>query len=94
MTQTARSTSEGDWLAALRVYLLTMAIGNLVWEGAQFPLYTIWWDGSRSHLLLAMFHGTGGDAFIAASALAVCLALFGDRRWPSIRLWHVAIPTA
>ncbi len=85
--------TSGRWLIALRTYLTAMAAGNLLWEALQFPLYTIWTEGSRGHLVLAMFHGTGGDVFIAASALAVSLALFGHGDWPTTAVLKVAIPT-
>lgn len=40
-----------------------------------------------------MFHGTAGDVFIAASALAVSVALFGDVDWPAKATLKVAIST-
>ncbi|KAB2919075.1 MAG: hypothetical protein F9K29_07530 [Hyphomicrobiaceae bacterium] len=67
-----------------------MAVGNLVWEIAQFPLYTIWRDGTRDHLLLALMHGPVGDMFIAAAALMAALAIFGDSRWPNAAFLRVA----
>jgi len=80
------------WLAALRAYFMVVGMGNLVWEAAQFPLYTIWGDGSREHLALALMHGTLGDVAIAGAALAIALALFGDHGWPGKTAWRVAIP--
>jgi hypothetical protein len=93
MSNAISPETNGQWLIAMRTYLTATAIGNLIWEAAQFPLYTIWSDGSSSHLMLAMFHGTGGDVFIAASALAMSLAAFGDRQWPGSATWRVALPT-
>lgn len=77
----------------MRVYLTAIAVGNLLWEAAQLPLYTIWYEGSRSHLLIALFHGTMGDLFISAAALTVSLAVFGDRQWPVLGFRRVAIAT-
>ena len=37
-----------DRLSAVGRYLLTILVGNLLWESAQLPLYTIWRDGSPS----------------------------------------------
>ena len=68
-------------------------LGNLIWEAAQFPLYTIWYEGSRGHQLLALLHGTVGDLFISAAALMASLVVFGESRWPARAFWRVAIPT-
>jgi hypothetical protein len=73
--------------------LAISCFGNLLWEAAQFPLYTIWNDGTRSHMLLALVHGTVGDLMISAAALMAGLIVFGDRRWPAHGFWRVAIPT-
>lgn len=78
------------WLAAIRTYLGVVAVGNLVWEALHVPLYTIWQEGTRGHLVLAMFHGTGGDIFVAAAALMMSIVLLGNSRWPVTRFWPVA----
>ncbi len=83
----------GSWLKAARIYLAVIGLGNLSWEVAQFPLYTIWSDGSRGHILLALVHGTVGDLFISAAVLMVSLVVFGDRRWPAFGFRRVAIAT-
>lgn len=70
------------WLAALRGYLATMLLGNLAWEAAHLPLYTIWTTGTARENLLAVLHCTGGDVLIAASALLLALVLAGDSAWP------------
>lgn len=44
----------GSWLKAARLYLAVIGLGNLSWEAAQFPLYTIWYDGASGHMLLAL----------------------------------------
>jgi hypothetical protein len=64
----------------------------LVWEAAQFPLYTIWYEGSRGHQLLALMHGTVGDLFICAAALMASLVIFGDEAWPAHAFWRVGVP--
>lgn len=90
-----KATSHGPpslWLTVIRTYLTVIGMGNLVWEIAQLPLYTIWRDGSRGHLALALMHGTLGDVFIAGAALVIALGLFGDGGWPGKGAWRVAIP--
>jgi hypothetical protein len=32
---------------AILVYLMLAGTGNLLWEAAQLPLYTIWWTGAK-----------------------------------------------
>lgn len=65
-------------------FLLAMAAGNLVWEAAHVPLYTIWVSGSRGEIAYAVLHCTVGDVLIATSTLAVALAVFGRNGWPGL----------
>ena len=74
----------GDTLAflvSLRRYLVVIAVGNLVWEFAHMPLYTIWNTGSTGEIVFAAVHCTGGDLLIATSALLLSLLVFGAG-WP------------
>jgi hypothetical protein len=73
------------WLAALRRYVAAIAILNLIWEFAQLPLYTIWWDGSIREILFAALHCTAGDIVIATLSLIGALLLVGTEDWPSRR---------
>ena len=79
------------WLAALRAYLFTIMIGNLFWETAQLPLYTIWKSGTFGEKTFAIVHCTGGDVLIALGALVIALVIVGHRRWPGRRFPPVAI---
>jgi hypothetical protein len=81
------------WLTALRRYIVAIGLGNLVWEFAQLPLYTIWHRGSPGEILFAVFHCTGGDLLIAGSALIGALVVVGDRSWPYTRFGVVALIT-
>lgn len=71
-----------DWPRALRVYLGTVAVGDLAWEAAQLPLYTIWRTGTPGEKAFAVLHCTGGDLLIALACLALALVLAGERAWP------------
>ena len=82
-----------DWLAALRRYFLASAVGNLVWEFAQLPLYTIWHQGSVREIVFAAVHCTGGDILIAGASLTAALMVIGNRRWPQARFRVVALAT-
>lgn len=80
-----------NWLAALRAYLGAMAVGNLAWEVAQLPLYTIWNEGSIGNRAFAVAHCTAGDLLIGLSALVIALVVAGHQSWPASRFWAVAV---
>lgn len=80
-----------DWFSALRRFVLASAFGNLVWELAQLPLYTIWQDGSAREIAFAAFHCTGGDILISGASLLAALLVLGNARWPHARFHRVAL---
>lgn len=82
-----------DWLTALRRYLVAMALGNLAWEFAHMPLYTLWAEGDWGDIVFAAVHCTGGDVLIGLSALAAALVLMGRADWPARRFGTVAAVT-
>jgi hypothetical protein len=81
------------WLPAMRRYLAVIAVGNLVWEAAQMPLYTLWRTGSMQEIAFAVVHCTGGDVLIAAMSLLGSLLLFGVADWSRSRFLPFAAPT-
>lgn len=81
----------GSWLTFLRRYVVAIAVGNLAWELAQLPLYTIWHEGTPREIVFAAVHCTGGDLLIASTALLGALVIAGDRRWPQARFHMVAV---
>lgn len=83
----------GAWLTAVRRYVVVIGLGNLAWEFAQLPLYTIWHEGSLGEIVFAVLHCTGGDLLIATSALLGALMIAGDGRWPYARFRVVAAIT-
>lgn len=76
--------------AARDSLLVAVGLGNLVWELAQLPLYTIWHDGTVNGIVFAVLHCTGGDLLIAGAALLGALLIAGDRHWPRARFRTVA----
>lgn len=68
-------------LPALARYLAVVVPANLVWEGAQLPLYAIWRDGTLGEILFAAAHCTVGDVMIATVSLAVSALALGGRHW-------------
>lgn len=81
------------WHPAPGRYLAVTALGHLAWEGAQVPLYTLWWTGTPGQVAWAVVHCTAGDVLIAAVALAGSLLLFGGAGWPRTGFRQVAAPT-
>ena len=73
--------------------MVLILIGNLLWEIAHLPLYTIWTSGSRSENAFAVFHCTLGDVLIALSGLVGALVVAGNNEWPRSRFWPVFILT-
>jgi hypothetical protein len=82
--------ARGDWIWALRRYFLASALGNLIWEFMQLPLYTVWQQGSAQDVVVAAVHCTGGDILIAGSSLVAALVLIGNGSWPRDRFRIVA----
>jgi hypothetical protein len=81
------------WLPLLGSYVSTIAIGNLVWETAQLPLYTIWRTGTAGENAFAVVHCTIGDVALALGMLAAALLVIGHRDWPARHFWVVAALT-
>ena len=77
--------SAPDWLTAVRRYLFFSVAGNLLWEIAQVPLYTIWQTAKPGELAFAIMHCTAGDAIIAGTSLLAGLAAMGSANWPANR---------
>ena len=78
------------WRPATRRYVVTSALGNLAWELAELPLYTLWQTGSAREMASAAIHCSAGDLAIAGTALAGSLLLFGRADWPRSHFWRVA----
>jgi hypothetical protein len=83
----------GAWHAALGRYLGVIALGNLAWEFAQMPLYTLWRTGTWREIAFAAVHCTGGDILIGSSSLTIALLAVGSGAWPAERFRAVAALT-
>ena len=72
------------FVSTLRRYFSVVIGGNLVWEFAHMPLYTLGNTGTLGEIAFAAVHCTGGDILIAMSALMLALLIFGSG-WPLTR---------
>ena len=88
----AGTAPSSNWLSAYRIYLGSSAIGHLIWEILQLPLYTIWTAQFRDQVF-AVLHCTLGDILIALSALVAALIAAANPIWPRDRFWRVAAVT-
>ena len=82
-----------SWLAAIRRYLVAVSLGNLLWETAQLPLYTLWRAGTPATITAAVLHCTAGDVLIAALTLMAALVVCGSSDWPRAGFARVALTT-
>ena len=54
---------------ALVRYLSAVAVGNVVWEAFQLPLYRLWRTASPAYLVFAALHCWLGDLLIGIASL-------------------------
>ena len=92
------STIMGDehgshWLQSTRTFLGVSAIGHLIWEILQLPLYMIWSAGTGREIAFAIFHCLAGDLMIATLSLVAALICFGSPAWPRERFIQVVAAT-
>jgi hypothetical protein len=76
----------------MKWYLVAIAVGNLFWEFAHLPLYTIWRTGSRGEIVFAAVHCTGGDILIGTASLVLALML-GGGGWPGASRAYLRVAT-
>jgi len=71
-----------DWRSVPEIRLLVLALPlELLWEIAQFPLYTVWHDGTWSYILYGLAHCTLGDLMILLVGYWLVALLNRDRDW-------------
>jgi hypothetical protein len=74
-------------------FAAAITIGNLAWEIAHMPLYTLWLTGTWSGIAYAVIHCAAGDVIIASLCLGGALVLFGRAGWPEQNYATVAAAT-
>ncbi len=74
-------------------YLLASAIGNVVWEVVQLPLYKLWHTGTPFEIASMALHCMAGDVLIALVAVIAALLAVGSPSWPEQRFAAVMLGT-
>lgn len=93
LQRAARNAVGPRWrerLIALALYAVLSAVGHLLWEIVQLPLYTLWRTASRGELAFAVLHCTGGDVLIAMNVLLASVVLLRAWSWPRAQALHIA----
>lgn len=69
------------WYALPETQLMVLALPlHLLWEIAQFPLFTVWHEGDWGYILYGLVHCTLGDLLITLSVFWL-VALFNRSRY-------------
>ena len=70
------------WLSIPEIQLLMFGLPlELLWEIAQFPLYTVWQEGDWSYILYGLAHCTLGDLLILLIIYWIVALLNHSRYW-------------
>ena len=70
------------WQDVPELQLLMLALPlHLLWEIAQFPLYTVWHEGDWSYILYGLVHCTLGDLLIMLIAFWLLALVNRSRYW-------------
>lgn len=70
------------WLSIPELQLLMFGLPlELLWEIAQFPLYTVWQEGDWSYILYGLAHCTLGDLLILLVTYWIVALLNRNRYW-------------
>jgi len=70
------------WRSIPELQLLVLALPlELLWEIAQFPLYTVWHEGDWVYIFYGLAHCTLGDLLILLIAYWIVALLKRDRNW-------------
>ena len=81
-SEISNNTIKRNWLDTPETTLVVLALPlQLLWEIAQFPLYTVWHEGDWSYILYGLVHCTLGDLLIHLGAFWIISLLNRSRRW-------------
>lgn len=73
---------KASWRSIPEVQLAMIGLPlSLLWEVAQFPLYTVWHQNDWGYILYGLAHCTLGDLLILLSIYELVALLNRNRRW-------------
>ncbi len=76
------SLERDRWRSVPEVQLAMIGLPlSLLWEVAQFPLYTVWHQNDWGYILYGLAHCTLGDLLILLSIYELVALLNRNRRW-------------
>ena len=93
MNTTMGGEQGSHWLQSTRTFLAMSAVGHLMWEILQLPLYVIWTTETGREITFAIIHCVVGDLIVATLSLVAALLLFGSPAWPSQWLMPTMVAT-
>ncbi len=71
-----------SWNQIPEILLIVLSLPlQLLWEIAQFPLYTVWHEGEWSYILYGLVHCTLGDLLILLNVYWLVSIFNRSRRW-------------
>ena len=73
------------WWFVFTRYIPALFVLSALWEIAQLPLYSLWWEAGPISIAYAVFHCTLGDVLIGVGALLAALIV---TRSGALRHWH------
>ena len=79
-----------NWRHIPEVRLLALGLPlQLLWEMAQFPLYTIWHQNGWGYIIYSLVHCTLGDLLILLISYELVAVLNRSRYWVyKVALWN------
>jgi hypothetical protein len=79
---TAPTLKQRKWFSIPELQLIMFGMPlELLWEVAQFPLYTVWHEGDWGYILYGLVHCTLGDLLILLVANWMVALLNRNRYW-------------
>jgi hypothetical protein len=82
LTSSLPEVVSGGWHGIPEIKLIVLALPlELLWEIAQFPLYTVWHQNDWGYILYGLAHCTLGDLLILLILYELIALIQWDRYW-------------
>ena len=77
-----------DALKRLLHWALLALVLHGLWEMAQLPLYTLWYEATALRIVVYVVHCLIGDVLIAMGAYLITATIFRNIDWPWRDVWR------